>query len=138
MDIFFSLSQFCFVNVISAKQLHTRVADPKFLANSAQEKQVEKTDRKIAQNFSVSGLTPPGTQPQAFHIWASSAQFTHWPYLAKITFICWGGFIMIGQSGGLEPTRDSNPVGPEEHLRSTSAPLCGTHPGTPHHQHHNI
>ena len=29
---------------------------------------------------------------------------------------------MIGQSGGLEPTRDSNPVGLEEHLRSTSAP----------------
>ena len=39
---------------------------------------------------------------------------------------------MIGQSGGLEPTRDSNPVGLEEHLRGTSAPLCGTHPGTPH------
>ena len=31
---------------------------------------------------------------------------------------------MIGQSGGLEPTRDSNPVGLEEHLRSTlGAPL---------------
>ena len=39
---------------------------------------------------------------------------------------------MIGQSGGLEPTRDSNPVGLEEHLCPTvrHAPWLTT-PSTP-------